>query len=171
MNMDQVIESLRKEAQINSASNAVVHMFALRERARATIVLTSLHNKMVIEGFTFERQDFIPLVRLMASLGLGTLTVDSKGRVLGLHDIKVKLQSLGQAVCGKDVKVIKFKLRNRFRELPQVEFTPEPKKVVSSSEYKINLEVSINGRAVHIPVPKDMSGEDIALLVGRLQAS
>lgn len=173
-----IIEALKREAEANPASKAALMVFALRERPRSTLTLVGLEHRMQREGFKYAKVDFIPLLTAMANIGIGELTRDRKGAVAGLENIRITFTSLGEAVCGDRKELQTFKLRNKFtRILPPKKppLTPvSPKDLVFNKvekSFQVNLEVSINGKLVHIPVPKELTNEDIMTLIGRFKVS
>lgn len=180
MEKSQIVEALQKEAKTNPASSAVFHVFASRERARSTVMLTSLYNGMKKEGFSFSRADYVSVLKLLNSLGFGTLYQDSRGRVLGLKNVKTTLQSIGEAALGNsNVNFQSFRPRNRYTNLqPRNQNireiyprSPLEAPVKAKEDCKVNLEVDINGKTIHIPMTKNLTSEDIASLINRLQSA
>lgn len=176
MSQSQIIESLKLAAQKDKATDAVLHVFAMRERARAQVTMSALEQKMRAERFSFDRQDYVRVLKLLAELGLGRLDTDTRGRVRALKDIKTSLQSIGAAACGQSTKLDRFKMRNKFSKITAgvvkeklaapVE-VPAPQKEAGVTA--IGLTVSINGKMMTVSVPKDLTAQEIALLVGRFQ--
>lgn len=173
MSNDQVVQMLVKEAEANPASSAVFHVFALRKRARNSINLLSLTNKMKKEGFTnYDKTDYVSVIRLLATLGLGELDTDAKGRVRGIKKIRVTLQSIGAAACKQSAAMEGFSVRNKFYKIPSKVEEPKPVEMKEKpSKIGLNLEFNVNGRILRIPVPKDIIGQDLAELVNKLHTA
>lgn len=166
MELKEVIVELQKEAANNPASNAALHVFALRTRTRNRIDLNSLYARMKREGFTnFTRDDYVPLVKTMAKLGLGVIVQNRINRIVGIKDIKYTLQSLGAAAIGKVEQLQNYPVRSRFISLvPKAAPAPKPMKLSA-----VSLEISINGKSVKIAVPEDLNQQDLAMLISRLR--
>lgn len=167
MSNNKVVELLIKEAESSQASNAVFHVWALRERARAMVTLRNLHHTMVREGFNFDKQDYVRLFKVLASLGLAELDTDSKGRVRGLKKVVGTLYSIGQAACKQRADIEPFSPRNKFYNLVT---TPEViRKPVPVTPVCLNLQLTINGRDINIPLPKSLTAEEITKLMDVLK--
>src|SRR4051812_45264037 len=120
MNQKEAIEKLKKEASINPVMNAVLHVFAMRKRARSKVTLDVLAKSMRSEGFLFGKEQYQAVLESLANAGFGHLQKDAKGRIRALEKISVTFKSLGTAVCGSegcDVKT--FRPRTRFSKLPK----------------------------------------------------
>lgn len=159
-NNKELVEKLRKEAQVNKAFNAVCHIFALRQRARKEIYINSLMQKMEKEGFRFEKADYVKVLQFLASLGIGKLYTDHKGRVMGLKEIHTTLQSIGSSACA-DGSLKGFKFRNKFK--------PIASPVTSYIASNIKLQMPVGSRHVTVDIPKEMTSEEIALLIEALK--
>lgn len=179
MNMKMIVDSLRKEMN-NPASNAVLTVFATRQRARGNINLNSLYHRMVREGFKYQAMDYVPVIRLLAALGFGDLDVDYKGKIRGIKNIKVRLQSIGKAAHGETDTVEGLRFRRRFRDLPavsgKVEVTPpaavaQTPTSLPTPSTTLSLELSVNGKVVHMSLPKDLTSSELANLIQRLQSA
>src|SRR5262249_55747802 len=112
----QMIETLKVEAAKDKALDAVLHSFAIRKRARATITVYALANRMKNEGFTFDKGQYVGILEKLAKAGVGTLVRNAKGRIVALTGISVALQSLGKAVY-QGTSISRFNKRNRFAEV------------------------------------------------------
>lgn len=178
MNTKEMISQLRLEASKNPALNAVLHVFACRQRARSTLDVKVLERRMVKEGFKYASEEYVKILRLLGGVGIGKLDTDPKGRVRALKDIKITFQSLGLAVySGNDNELKTFKQRNKFVKLPiptnvkleDIKVVGRPKVISGGSN--ITLTVSVGSKAVSIPVPKDLTPEEITELVARFRHS
>lgn len=176
-NANQVIEVLKNEIQINPVANAVLHVWALRRRARNSVTVSALTQRMTKEKFDFPKEEYAKFLKGLANLGLGTLETDKKGRVKALKGIDITLQSLGKAVCdSKKSQLTSFRARNKYVSLPGSKqpanrVTTEAAPAISRAlpRSPISLVVFINNKTVSIPVPESLDNNEVAELVGRLQ--
>lgn len=175
MNANHAIETLKVEAKNNPTTDAVLHVWALRRRARQTVTLGALKQRMKAEGFNYDSAKYAEVLSLMAKLGFGRLVTDPKGRVRALTDVKVTLQSIGAAVCGSGQRLSDYKRRNRFRNLPATPVASEPPKALPTirplTAPQVSLSINLNGKLVNIQVPSNMSAEEVAALVCRFQTA
>lgn len=173
MDTNTKIELLIKEAETNPASNDVFHVMAARKRARNSINLSSLTNKMRKEGFDYAKKDYLPSIKLLAQLGFGELDLDKRGKIIGLKNIKVTLQSVGAAACRQGNHFSGFVPRNKFGTLvpkPEVVKPVPQDKKVETDKGTLSLPVGINNKIVMIKVSRNISGEDMATLIDKLYA-
>lgn len=168
-NSKEVISTLKLEAKKSPAADAVFHVWALRKRARSIVTLAALDQKMRQEGFHYAKSDYAPLLKLLASLGVGHLSIDSKGRVVALKDIKTTLQSLGKAICEGEASNVKtFRKRARFTPVP-AHIAPEAPQVKQPMPgLRVQLSIVVNDKAVRLPT-EGLSPEEIALLLGQFR--
>lgn len=113
----QQVSLLREAVARNPVFSAVMHKFALRERARAQVTLHSLVQTMHNEGFEHSRQEYVEVLKLLGKLSFGRMEYDAKKRLIALKDIKVSLQSIGMAAVSKSNKLSKVRFQNRFKKL------------------------------------------------------
>lgn len=169
----QAIEVLKQSVKSNAAHNAVLHMWALRQRARFQVTLAALKQKMKAEGFDFPDAEYAALLRIMAQLGLGTIVADKRGKVTALKDIRITLQSLGQAVIGNSAKLESYRQRTSYIELPKpvdksgTETPPTVK--LTAFETPVIVTFIVNGKPVNVSFPKEANAEDIGTVVERFQ--
>lgn len=164
MNTNEAINILRQEAKRNPAANSFFHVCALRKRARSNINIRSLAVKMQKEGFNYTMDQYREIIKLLSDLGFGKLDVDSKGRITGIKDIKVSLQSLGQSACGQESQLKSFSKRNKFSMVGSVKPKQEP-----TVETEIDVSIKMRGKAVKIQIPKDLTAEEIAAIIAGFQ--
>lgn len=126
-NQKEVIDTLRIESKSDPVVNAVLTMFGARERARDRVTLHALTQRMKDEGFVYDQASYIKVLKLLAKLGLGKLDIDPAGRVRALREVKVTLQSIGQAAVGQESSIQEWNQRNKFREIPVIEAAPVKK--------------------------------------------
>lgn len=115
-----VVALLRQQVANSPVFSAVMHKFALRERARAQVTLHSLVQTMHNEGFEHDRLEYAEVLKVLGKLGLGRVEYDNKKRLIALKDIKTSLQSIGMAAVSKSDKLSKVRFQNRFKKLPEV---------------------------------------------------
>lgn len=183
----QIIEKLRMEAAQNPAFNAIAHIFALRERTRAQVTIKTLANTMLKEGFSFSMEDYENILKFLHALGLGTIDVNHKGRVRGLKNIKVTLQSIGLATVARKEAL---ELKTAFIKLP-VLHTPipvlAPPKVTTSVKspasptsiknstsfnktsvkYQASLKVNFDGEDVMFDLPDGIGAKELGVFLSR----
>lgn len=172
MNIEQKIQRLREEAKKNPVASAVFHSFAMRQRARVDINLNTLVSKMQHEGFKFEKGDYIPVIKLLAELGFGTLKTGYNGRVLGLSDIRTTLQSIGKAACGDEAELEGFKPRNKFASLPVVRQAARTEVVVNKEPELVKpltVSMTIKGKPITLSLPPDLEPQEIAAIIAGVQ--
>lgn len=173
---NDIVNALVKEAESSSVANSVFHVLALRKRARSSISLISLMNKMRQEGFNYRKDDYLPIFRLLAKLGLGELNTGPRGGIKGIKNIKYTLQSIGAIACKQGNTAEDYKPRNKFAEIqwnkPKViKELNKAKEVVKHKSNSLNLELDLNGTLIHIPVPRGLTTNQIAQLVDRLKSA
>lgn len=111
-----VIQALRARCEDSKTFNSMCHVFALRERTRRQITLTSFQQAMMKEGFKFTKQQYAEELKFMAALGLGKLSLNKKGVITALTNISVTLQSIGLVAVSKRGNLAAF--------LPSQKYTP-----------------------------------------------
>lgn len=184
MTQNQAIETLKLKAATIPAVGAVLLQWSTRDRARNQVTLRALSQKMKREGYKHEPAEYALALKAMSEAGFGTLETDAKGKVKALKNIKVKLQSVGQSVLGTDGSLKPFRPRNRFQTLntKPVEATTAPKppaqvvlkrratdKIKVQKSPPVSILVIINGKDVVIPIPANMTAEDVGALVRNFQ--
>jgi hypothetical protein len=170
MNMTEVIDRLSQEAKSKPAANALFHVWGVRERhARNGVVsMRAVRSQMQEEGFTFDQKEYEAILRLLAELGLGKLDVSHKGEVRGLKEVRTTLKSIGMAACQKS-GLKSARIRNRYskiaaRRAPVAQERQEP---AYAGVTAVGLVVNLGKRSISIPVPKDISGEELSALVAK----
>lgn len=109
LNESDIIAALKKEASTNPVFNSVCHVFAMRERARQQVTVPSLRFRMQVEGFDYTKEQYVNVLRYMASLGIGVLAFDRNKEVKALIQINITLQSIGNVAVGLGNKLDSFK--------------------------------------------------------------
>lgn len=175
-----MVEAMKREAESNPASKVALKSFCQRKRPRSTLTLVGLEHRLQAEGYDFPKSDYVSLLTALANVGFGELTRDHKGNISGLKSIKKTFESLGDAVTkeGAPPELVSFKLRPKFTRVAYKKqyaapLAPKPQvlTVEAPRGLTVNLEVSINGKSVHIPVPNELTNEDIMTLISRLKVS
>lgn len=183
MNQKQVIERLGKEAKTDKALDAVLHVFALRERARSMITVEGLTLRMKKAGFDFDRTDYIRILSLLGNLGVGHPNKDKSGQVVSVSGIQVALQSLGKAALGQDKKLVNFRKRQRYQPVATtmpnaisvpVEITKSPKYGTGATAkqgkgFPVSITVLVNGKPVNFRVNDDLDAHDLADVILRFR--
>ncbi len=175
MQQDQVINSLRHEAQRNPVVADVFHVFATRQRARHQVTVRALSMRMEKEGFKYKNNDYVGVLKLLSDTGFGVLRRDVKGQVTALTNIKVTLQSLGRAVIGKDKELKALTFRNKFSSLSPMakiitnEAKPKPAVYPYRAVSSVSITLTINKKPVIIPLPNTLTPEEIAALIKHFQ--
>lgn len=165
-----VIETLKHDADKDAAFNAVCHVFALRKRARHMVSLRALTKKMEAEGFKYSTEQYASILKRLATLGVGRLETDAKGKVRALRDIKLTLQSIGKAALGERLTVARRNARNVFTQLPVAAATKERVETLwKAPERRMNLRIRVplGGKLVDVEVPKGLSKEEIAVFISK----
>lgn len=171
MDNTQIVEVIRKEAKENKVADAVFHMWATRDRARGTVTVGGLEQRMKAEGFHFDKADYAKFLRFLSALNFGKLD-ESSGKVRGLKDVKIKLQSIGQAAIGTKQTLDGWRARNRYKHLvPETKVatataTPTAKPAKAAPVF---LAVQLKDKLVSIPIPGDLEDAEVAALVHRLR--
>lgn len=168
-NKKDIVACLRAEATKSPVFSALAHVFALRERTRSQITLSSLAASMKKEGFQYSRQDLEKALKFMASIGIGAIETDGRGRTRVLKGIKVTLQSVGLAAISKKDSLEKFTLANKFSKLPIVNAATPPsvaKKHIAAAQtltpgLKSKITAEVGGKIMTFELPKNMEVKDI----------
>ncbi len=171
MNHKEAIDKLKKEATTNPTMSAVLHVFALRKRARNRITVEVLGKAMRVEGFLFGREQYQAVLQKLAEAGFGQLKKDHKGQIRALENISVTFKSLGEAVCNPHGAPIKgFRPRTRFVKVAK---QPEQRTLMATPHptlgVKVTLTFLINNKAINVTVPDSFTADEIGTLVDRLQ--
>lgn len=175
MNVEQVVESLKDEANKNPVAKDVFYVLATRKRARQQLTVTSLANRMKAEGFRHQRYEYAKVFEFLADLDLGKLIRNQRGRVSGLSNITVKLQSIGLAGYQENREIEEFVPRKIFKRFPEVKakkITPtEFKQRREEDINRLSLEVTINGKKLNITIPDTFTADDLADFIRRLKTN
>lgn len=189
MNPLSLVDSLKQAAKEDPALRDVLLLFATRIRARYQVTLAALSRSMENEKFQHSDAAYAKCLETLATLGIGTLDRDSKGRVRALRGLKYRLPQLGQVVVDKS-ELIAFKRHPRYRVIYQPLVSPAPQTVVNpvaakpdpqdrrSGEdrrraprsyqtpgTKLVLTYILNGKPINIPVPADLTPTELVILV------
>lgn len=185
MSPADMVNAIRTEAIANPCLNAVCHIFAIRERARQQVTLSTLMLTTKAEGYNFSKEDHEAVLTFLAKLGLGKLETDGKGRIVALKGISVTLQSIGLAGISKMDTLNRFEPQHTFKPLtsemqkaqpiaaqavPLKTKAPTPveaPKTKAEELFKAALTLSIGGKPVEFELPKVETPEQLGqLLVG-----
>lgn len=176
----KLIAQLR-ELAAKDEYKAVFKAFAARERTRQQVTLDSLFITMMREGSAYARDQYAEVLKTLAHLGVGTLELDSKKRVVALKNIKITLQSIGMAALGTRSKLDKFIPDPAFIKLPvidqkeEVKMEQQQQKIQPPKEVKkafaAALTVNFDGGPVTFPLPRQLTAEEISELLAKLYRS
>lgn len=138
----QPIAAIREKLAHNLALQSVMLQFASRQRTRSSLTVNGLALSMKKEGFTFSKDHYQNILKLLADNGFGTLKYTKTGKPLALTDIKITLQSIGKAVLQGETKLQSFRPANKFVPLDETTKAPVQKAFVEKA--KTTFGVSIN---------------------------
>lgn len=170
MNQSTVLSSLQEIARSSEAANAVFHLWAARKRARHQVTIHSLAQRMRQEGFNFTPQEYAQVIEKLGKLGLGNVEKDRRGRIRALKGVNLTLQSIGSVAVGGKKSLDKFSQRKSYQEL--VTKAQESVKAAVAHkpvEFSVLMTVVVNGKPINLNVPRNLSTEEIANLIERLQ--
>lgn len=174
----QVVTAIRNEAAKNPVLNAVCHVFAIRERARQQVTLSTLRITMSREGYNHTTEQLQEVLKFFGDLGLGKIERNSKGAIVALKGIKSTLQSIGLAGISKKDALDKFEPSHAFKAL-----TPDlqrPNRVAAAaaptkkapaelpSELKVSLTVDLNGTPVTFNAPTGIAPAELCLMLSQM---
>lgn len=176
-NHEKIIDALRTEAQTNKVFASVMLVFAVRERARYQVTIPALKYRMQKEGYNFTVEQLAKVLSFLASLSIGKLSFDAGGKVKALIDIKLTLQSVGQAAMGQIAITEQFKQARRYAPLavppapkPAQEIVnkPVPKPPTEANKHKVFLSASIDGHYINFPTPMVLTADELLDLVTQM---
>lgn len=178
----RAVQFLRERVAKDKIAKDVFHVMSIRERARNVITLGGLQQRMKKEGYNYEMGDYAGVLKVLADLDFGSLMTDSRGKIVGLKDIKITLQSIGRAALGESDDLVGWKPRNKYVPLadaiPPESVIESPRRIKTKEtipteenldSHTMVLRVLINGRPVNIPIPKEMPEKEVANLIVTLR--
>lgn len=157
--------ALRERATKSPVFSALAHTFAMRERTRQQIVLTTLFNTMVKEGFNFKKSEYAKELEFLAFLGIGKIDRDGKERTRALKGIKVTLQSVGMAAISKQDTLAKAHFSATFAKLPVIDFHEKLKSTIDAV-VSVTIVIEILGQKLEVPCPPDKLTKVLNLVKG-----
>lgn len=160
MTQVDIVTRLKKEVASNEIANSILTSWALRERSRYTVTTSGIVQRMKIEGYPISKAQCEPFLELLATMGLGKLQRNARGRITGLTEVKMTLQSIGLAAIEK-ASLEGFKKRAKFSKLV-TEATQAPRQ---GRREGLQLVISVSGKPVQITIPEELSDADISYLV------
>lgn len=163
----QSIAALKEEAKRNEAFKAVAYKLALRQRARKKVTLSNLKFVMEKEGFKFPNESYEKVLSFLAKLGFGKLIQDSKGSVVALDEIQIKLQDIGKAAISDQQMLPKIKIKSEFKPLKpvaEVPILPVPPKPT----YPVTVQVVIHGTPVTFGGPYKLTPDNIGIFISKI---
>lgn len=179
-NNNQVITALRQEAAAKPTFSAICTVFAVRERARHQVTMTSLRSKMQKAGWNIPAEDCENALKFLASLGFGTLEHDAGGKVKALTGLKVTLQSIGRAAIDKKDVLDRFAQGRKYVDLPRPrEGEAAPMAAAKTgvktilrrraTDSRVSLNTVVSGQPVTIQLPTDLTAQQLGDVVFELQ--
>lgn len=170
----KAVKTLRDRVAKDKIARDVFHVMSIRERARNVITLGGLQQRMKKEGYNHEMSDYVDVLKLLSTLEFGTLMTDNRGKVTGLCDIKITLQSIGAAATGQSDDLVGWKPRNKYvpiNTVAEVTQTRENSRTRASSPSAedVSLTIVINGKPVSFSIPNDLNEKEIAQLIVTLR--
>lgn len=177
MTTKDLVTALSQEVQKNPVFKDFALHCVTRQRARKELTLTSVSRNMKAEGFDYSDAQLIQVLKTLSELDIGKLDRDHKGRIRGLKDIRLTLQSLGAAALGQENPNLKpFKGRAAFGVIakeavptPTAPYTGEDRRRAprpwQTSGAKVVLTVLLGEKPINIPMPSNLTPEEIAALV------
>ncbi len=170
MVFDKVMQEISAEATRNKTFYEVCLVLACRERSRNTLTVTALVQKMKEEGFEHQPGDYREVILKLHAFGIGELMKSARGTAVGLKNLEVTLQSIGQAGVGTGVTLDTYKGKLRQEKLPlPKEVVHEIVGVEAPKPMTINLTINIKGVPVNMSMPAN--GEVISELINKLKVS
>jgi hypothetical protein len=190
MTQKDMVAFLKKESLTNDCLRSVLVVFCTRVRPRRTLTVKGLSYKMSNEGFSYSQKEYESVIGALAYAGFGQPDLVGT-KVVGLRDIKMTFQSLGDVVYNNGSKLRDFKSRNKFNKvsdflsteseeivLNRTDYTefvevgkPKPSTGlrIESKSFEMSLELMINGKPVRVQVPNNLTSDEVSELVTRLK--
>ena len=171
MNNAQVVEALKAEAAKNPVFNAVALVFAMRERARQQVTIGALSLRMAQEGYNFKRSDYQNVLRFLASIGIGTLELGEGNTPRALKNIRLTLQSIGEAALGSQPNVEKFQPAFEYQRVmapiaqPLQTIVPA---AVMAAPLKAALTVHIDGKPITFEMPQGLTAAQLGEMLAQM---
>lgn len=167
----EIAAALQTKALHDDLFNVMCYLFAHRQRTRKQVQLNALKRTVEAEGADFLDKEYQDALKFLASLGIGTIRYNSKGKMLGLYDIKYTLQSVGQAAANKRATLETTSSRrvNKFQDLipaskPKLDFIEKPQEK-AKRDFKVSLTIMIKGTPVVLEGPDNLRAEDVGAYI------
>lgn len=157
--------TLEQKAKSDAAFNAVCHVFALRERTRKQVMLNSLKVKMKKEGFDFSHEQYLEVIKFLASLGYGKLKHNRANRIVGLTEVRTKLQRIGEMALGK-VQVPQVSTDAAPKVPVLIRKKQEKMAVIPTTNAPATIIMTIGGKTVKIESSDGISAKDLLTFLG-----
>lgn len=164
LNRKEPIAAIRANLNHNQALQSVMLQFASRQRTRSSLTVNGLVLSMKKEGFSFSKEHYQNILKILADNGFGHLKYSKTGKPIALTDIKITLQSIGKAVLQGETKLQSFRPANKFvplNESPKPALKPFVGKPEGTFGVSINLQLSGGPITInrHNKIPMDKMGE------------
>lgn len=153
VNPPGIVQELKSKADRDPAFKAVFTKFGARQRSRNQVTIRALMLSMQKDGFNFPLTKYQEILKFLSELDIGTLSVDRKGQIRALVNVRLTLQSIGQAVIEKsDLKP--FKQAYRYRKLDAstpVAKVPAKPSAEPDKTYRTELKITVDGNTMTYP--------------------
>lgn len=158
----EVVKALQSEAAHNERFGAIMSMLSERQRGRGNLTIAGLRQKTAEMGGGFSIRDYEHVIQFLASLGLGIIQKNARGRITALTDIEHTLQSIGEAAIKGNVTFTKFKKKMKFKKLDEKALVPNQKPILAPKgavvQQQMFLVVMVDGKpTVFQPTDSDVA--------------
>lgn len=143
-----IVKAIADRAKSSDVFNAMCHVFALRERTRQQITVSSLTLKMEKEGFKYTAKDYARELQFLADLGLGKMELKN-GVPKVLSKITVNLQSIGKIAFGQAADLELNYIQKRNMPAPKQQQTTVKAPTVNNTQTAI-LQVGDRKLTLHL---------------------
>lgn len=164
------VSCLRQEAAKSQVLTSICHMFALRERSRNQVTVSSLMAAMTKEGFKHSRYEYVEALKALSRCDVGTLKHSKNNRVQALINIRYTLQSIGKAVVSKQSSVTKQVKANRYTKLSseapikRLQSQDEVERVNIKHPAKLTVDFG-KGEVSSFDIPNGISAKELGTLL------
>lgn len=170
----QQIEIVRRASTQNPALKDMLTIFRGHEREYFSTTLRGMRNAMVKLGKKHSHMSIREALKTLSEAGVGTLKKGNRPEDISLEQMKLSTMELGALVAGDSKNMRRFLLNKNERN---VEGMAETVKSAASSlkvypmrkASNISITVTINGKPVIMPLPDDLSPDQLQTLIQRLK--
>lgn len=169
------IEKLRFAASEDRVVRDIFENFSKRDRVWDSVALRPLWLAMKESGRPHPIGKISEVLGLIASVGIGKKHAAANGRVIKVSNLTLDLRALGEAVVGdgriKDVRKYRTGMQERnLSAVAEAVRSPSSMKVYPLRKASsLSITLTINGKPVVMPLPGDLSPEELAAVIERLR--